>query len=147
MSYKTWHDYGYGVCTSTLAEDASFERLLNLFQKAPMIHDRFLKAFEKDGIVAPTHKDYLEALEEHFSYGITDLLVEAIHEGEGIWFTATSDFDGETYLIYQPSYPWNLGREELSLTQDDIDKILEEYISILTDEPIAPDFQDIANGG
>lgn len=147
MSYETWHDYGYGICTSTLAEDASFEGLLNLLYKVPTTYNRLLETFEKNGIDTPTHEDYLEALDGYSCYGITDLLVDAIHENEGIWFTATSDFEGETYLIYQPSYPWNLSREEMSLTQNDINEILEEYISILTDEPIAPDFWEIANGG
>lgn len=79
--------------------------------------------------------------------GLASILSEAIEEAEGIVFTACSDFDGVQYLIYQPSYPWERDGRERSLTKDQVEEILNRYVSILTDEEIEIDDQSVENGG
>ena len=70
-----------------------------------------------------------------------------IEEAEGIVFSACTDFEGDQFLIYQPSYPWNLPEAETALTEERTDEILTKYVAILSDDPVEIDYQSVENGG
>ena len=40
MSYNTWHDYGYGICTDDLKEEISLVKLMKLIQLSPNLYER-----------------------------------------------------------------------------------------------------------
>ena len=40
MSYNTWHDYGYGICTDDLKEEINLVKLMKLIQLAPNLYER-----------------------------------------------------------------------------------------------------------
>ena len=54
---------------------------------------------------------------------------------------------GNTYLLYEPRYPWWLKDCERHLTETDICSLLAKYVSIITDELITVDYQNPENGG
>lgn len=145
MSYSSWHNYGYGVCTTPI-QNVSLEQLESLLDKAPRLYNSILKWMDKHGVDTPTIEDYQQWMDHNYSYGITELLSEVINEAEQIPLTACDDYNCETYLIYQPSYPWNLKSNELLLTEEGLDDIYRTYIPLLTDEELVIEHQSAENG-
>lgn len=145
MSYQTWHHYGYGINASAIP-DSSVGHMNALLEQAPKFKGKVEEWLAKHEIIEPSYEDYLE-YDDVCMCGLAAILSEVIEEAEGIVFTACSDFDGDQYLIYQPSYPWNLPEAEAALTEERIDEILTKYVAILTDEPIEIDYQSVENGG
>lgn len=82
-----------------------------------------------------------------YDLGLAVILREAIQEIEGIELTVCDDFECNRYLIYQPSYPWNLSDTERNLTEDGMTELFQRYTGILTDETISIDHQSVENGG
>lgn len=145
MSYQTWHNYGYGICVDDIKEQ-SVDRLEKLLELAPELQARMRDWLLKTGATAPTWDDYM-GYDEDYDLGLAVILREAIQEIEGIELTACNNFECEKYLIYQPSYPWNLTDTERNLTEQNVKEILLRYVSVLTDETIPIDHQSVENGG
>ena len=145
MGFETWHDYGYGLCVSKLHID-SIERLQKLLDSAPEYKRSINEWLTETGIENPRFDDYME-YDQDFYNGIATIIKEVIQEAEGVEFTACSNFDGELYVIYGPSYPWFLPENEKALTAENIRDILIKYISILTDENLIIDYCSVENGG
>lgn len=145
MGYETWHNYGYGINASAIP-DASVDQLNALLDHAPHFKTVVEDWFSKHDITDPIYEDYL-AYDDVCICGLATILAGVIEEAEGIVFSACTDFEGDQFLIYQPSYPWNLPEAEASLTVEKLDEILMKYVAILTDEPIEIDYQSVGNGG
>ena len=145
MSYQTWHNYGYGINVSAIP-DASVEQMNALLNHAPKFKAEVGKWFAKHEITEPVYEDYLE-YDDVCMCGLAAILSEVIEEAEGVVFSACSDIEGDQYLIYQPSYPWNLPEAEAALTEERIGEILMKYVAILMDEPIEIDYHSVENGG
>ena len=52
MSYNTWHDYGYGICTDDLKEEISLIKLMKLVQIAPKLYEK-VKGGIREGKLDP----------------------------------------------------------------------------------------------
>ena len=85
MSYHTWHNYGYGICTDKL-ETAEVSRIQELIRCAPEYEKVVDKLFQERGITEPTADDYLE-LEINGPYATEKYAALARHAG----FSASSD--------------------------------------------------------
>lgn len=148
MSYHTWHDYGYGICVSDIREK-NVARLENLLAKAPKFSQEFhewLSEFTEDRL--PEWEDYMEFENGWGFRGLSSILQEIILEAESIELLSCSDFDGRSFLIFTPAYPWTpLNDVEKNLTEEKVAEILKGYIKILTDEDIDVDYQSVGNGG
>ena len=57
------------------------------------------------------------------------------------------DYDGVPYILYCPTYPWNLTEDEIVLTRGKLKAIFQKYIAILTDDVINIGLQEVENGG
>lgn len=145
MSYSTWHIYGYGVCTSDLKVNSA-ERIEKLLAFAPEYRKDIHEWLEDCDIKKPRVVDYLD-FDQDYGNGIATILKEVIRESEGIEFDACDDFDGKRYLIYLPSYPWQMTELDRTMTKEKLDETLKKYISIISDSEIAIDFQEVENGG
>lgn len=145
MSYCTWHNYGYGICTDDIVEH-NVARLRTLLERAPEYHAEIQSWFAGKNIAAPTWDDYMD-LDEDFELGLATLLKEVINEAEGIELTACDDYDCTKYLLYQPCYPWQLTDKSRVLTEEDVRQIFHRYVGILTDTPVEIDYQSVENGG
>ncbi len=145
MSYTTWHNYGYGICVDDIKEQ-DVARLQELLNHAPEFHATVQRWLAEAGITEPTWNDYME-FDQDCSSGLATLLQKVIEEAEGIQMTACDDYDSVSYLLYQPSYPWNLMEQERNLTEQQIAEIVSRYVRILTSEPIDIDYQSVENGG
>ena len=145
MSYSTWHNYGYGICVDDITEQ-DVGKLEQLLDCAPVFHAKVQKWLSDSGVADPTWDDYME-YDQDFSLGLATLLREVIEEAEGIPLTACDDFDCNDYLLYSPSYPWQLNDTNRSLTEEQVAKIFRRYVQILTSKPIDIDYQSVENGG
>lgn len=145
MGFKTWHNYGYGIRVSDITE-VPVERLKLLLERAPDFCKEIENWLLKNGIDHPTYGDYME-FDDEYILGLATILSSVIEEAEHVHFTACDDFDGNDYLIYMPSYPWELSENECGLTEKRIEEILRKYVSILTDDELTICYQSAENGG
>ncbi len=145
MSFQTWHNYGYGICTDDISCN-SVEKMQDLLRFAPKFRESLNKWFVEAEIDEPSYDDYIES-DQDYSLGLATILYEVIKEAEKIEFLACDDFNGKNYLIFPPIYPWDIARKEKRLTEKKIQKILRKYIAILTDEEIEITYQSVENGG
>lgn len=145
MSYHTWHNYGYGICTDKL-ETAEVSRIQALIRCAPEYEKVVNTLLQEHGITEPTADDYLE-LEINGPYGIASILQDVILEVEGLLFSACDDYNSNNYLLYMPSYPWHLQRNEYNLTEEAVRQIFAKYVTILSDEVLDVDYESVENGG
>lgn len=145
MSYTSWHTYGYGVCLSEM-EEVPAERIQELLVAAPKFADKINRRLYETGIESPGYEDYV-GYDQDFMLGMATILKEVILEAEGIEFTACEDLDGKQYLIYEPSYPWQITQAETGLTEERIYRMLLKYFHILTDQEPDVDYQSVKNGG
>ena len=145
MSYATWHNYGFGVCTDEIPM-ADVDRLQNLLALAPELHAEIKEWLAEREIADPTWDDYME-FDEDYHLGIATILQRVIEEAEGIEMTSCSDYDSTAYLIYSPRYPWDLSFADSNLTEDRLREIISKYVGILTDKEIAVNYQEVENGG
>lgn len=91
-------------------------------------------------------QDY-EELDFDYNLGLATVIANVIEEAENLDFTSCDDFDSNVFLIYEPNYPWNLTEKEKKLTLNDIKSVFKKYLSVLTDDTIEVDEQDVQNGG
>lgn len=145
MSYATWHTYGYGICVSDIQEE-SLERLQKLISMAPEFQKKIREWLDECEIAEPTYGDYLE-FDQDYMLGLATILKEVILETEGIDLVACDSYDGEDYLLYAPTYPWNKGNCRQLMTEEDAEELFQKYVSILTDEAIEIGLQSVENGG
>lgn len=145
MGYKTWHNYGYGICVSDIV-NVPVDRLLLLLENAPVFHQEVNNWLAQEGIEDPAFENYME-FDGDYMLGLSTFLSRVVEEAEHVHFTACDDFDGNDYRFYMPSYPWELPENERSLTEERIEDILRKYVSILTDDEITICYQSAENGG
>ncbi len=140
---ETFINYGYGICISKLDID-SVERIEQLLSLAPEYQHKVHDWFEFKGYTEPTVDNYFE-YDENSCIGLTTIIREALTEITGITFTECDDCEGNDYVIYKPSYPWSLPKNETNLTKEQIKDIFVKYCSIITDTPIEPEYQEAEN--
>lgn len=145
MSYQTWTTYGYGVCISNL-HITDPKRVNALLDYAPNYKTSVLECFDGWGIKEPTMQDY-EELDFDYGLGLSTVIENVIQEAENLEFISCDDYYSNVYLVYAPNYPWNLTEKEKKLTLNDIVDIFEKYLSVLTDDVIQVEEQEITNGG
>lgn len=147
VSYHYWTTNGFGFCVDDI--HTTPKRLMEL----AAMNEKVLRRVE----------EYLN--EEHPGWTIESLNMEDFNDLEGdcgetclahvlykvifaeLDVTVASDFDNKYYILYEPSYPWNMPKNEENLTSDDVFKVFWKYISVVTDEYIFIDYQSVENGG
>lgn len=147
MSYKTWIDYGYGVCVDDIKTTP--ERLLKLAAMKPDVNKivkDYLDEIYEDGyeIEDLTMDDFNDLEGVHYEYGVDFVLYNVI---DGIPITYSTDYNGTGYILYTPTYPWWLKKDERNLAEEDVANVFRKYIQVLTDDPVKIDYYEVENGG
>ena len=149
MSYQTWHNYGYGICTDEI--NTNMERLQELIAMAPNFKKDFNEAVEewKQGEnIMPSLGDIDEILTDmDLFYGIASVLSVVIEEVEGIRLVACDDYNCLNYVMLPAWLPWDYNAKELKMTEESVEDLFRKYINILTDKQVTIDFQAVENGG
>ena len=146
MSFRTWHDYGYGFRVDDI--ETTPEKVRSLLCLAPTIYNSFLNWAEKN------YSGMEEGLENYYEYdlhsvigGLADIISMVIQEREGLSLCICENYDGEEYVLYQPSYPWELKPVEHILKQADVEDIFRKYLKYITDKKVEITYQEVENGG
>ena len=147
MSYHTWSTYGYGICVDDIETTA--EKLLKLAAMKPKVlecvREYLNNCFDGDYKDEDLTIDDFNDLEgEYCERGVTYVLYQVIDEIDVVF---ADNYDGVPYILYCPSFPWNLKEEEKNLTMEDVKSIFNKYISVLTDKHIIFDCYSVENGG
>ncbi len=147
MSYSTWHIYGYGVETSEInKEEVTVERIEKLLSLAPEFQKGIHQYFEECEINEPEIDDYFD-FDQDYHHEIAYLLKEVIEEDANIFLSTCDSCDGEIFLLYPPSYPWEMRGEERNLTEDKVKELLTKYLKIICDTIPEIDYCSCENGG
>lgn len=148
MSYEVWSVNGFGFCVDDIKTTP--EKILklaalneNTFSDLREYLDSFYEEGYKDDEL--TMDDFYDFEGEYGEMGLSAILRKAIKRELSVEWA--DNFDGDNYILYCPSYPWTLQENESNLTKEDVIKIFEKYIKILTDEPIIIGYYSVENGG
>lgn len=119
MSYNTWHDYGYGICTDDLKEEISLVKLMKLIQLAPNLYEKVKEYIDTyyDGQITKTYdilESYVEDCGENNYGGLAEIMYEVIKEVEGIELYVCTDFDDAKNTPKPSNYEYDY---------DDIDEL------------------------
>lgn len=145
MSYSTWHNYGYGICTDDI-EVESVERLEALLARAPDFRREIHEWMAENEIDDPTVEDYYE-YDDDGHYELATILRGVIKEAIGIELCSCDDCECKNYLIYMPDYPWCHNDIDKSLNEEKLQAVFREFVAIVTgDKPII-EYQSVENGG
>lgn len=155
MSFESWHDYGIGIKASLI--DIDPVRISKFLAMSPGFKTKIEDAIT-DYVGAGwqwstlSDDDLLDAIREMevCCPPICYLLQTVINEREGIYLIGCTDYDNEEYLIFGPSYPWDMGPGVKYLTQDGLQQVFEQYISMITDQTLKEleyGDQAVENGG
>ena len=147
MSYQTWHTYGFGFCVDDI--ETTPERLLKLAsldKKTLLDVEDYLKVrFDGEYKVEElTMEDFCDLEGMFCERDVSYVLSRVIKEIPVVY---ADDYEGTPYILYCPTYPWNLKENEIGLTKEKVEEIFEKYIEILTDDVVLIDWQEVENGG
>ena len=145
MSYTTWHNYGFGICVDDI-KTQNVARLETMLKLAPKLDRAIHEWLKGNSVNKPNWNDYMEC-DQDFRLGLATILQRTIEEAEGLCLTACDDYDSRAYLLYQPSYPWQLTITERELTEEHVASLFQRYVGMLTDEAVDVDYQEVENGG
>ena len=146
MSYETWHEHGYGICTDDIGE-VSVPQIKMLLQLAPTLEKEIDQCLSDNEMSDPTVDDYFKCMDSDESGPIAVLLKEVIKEAEGIECIACEDFNGKQFLLYPPVYPWLAVEVDFKMTEESLREMFAKYAKVLTDRYINAEYQSVGNGG
>jgi hypothetical protein len=147
MSYHTWHTYGIGFCVYDIQTTPA--RLLELAaldsQTLLDVENYLTERFDGGYLIGElTMEDFCDLEGDFCERDISYVLRRVIKEIPVVY---VDDYEGTPYILYCPTYPWNLTENEIGLTREKVEGIFEKYIEILTDDVIDIDWQEVENGG
>ena len=147
MSYRTWHNYGYGICTDEIKTTP--ERIEKLLALAPEFSEHVHNVLIDWEITEATVEDYEEVAQEHDNgyYGLASLLKLVMQEAEGLEFASCDNYNCYNFVLYCPCFPWQVTEKEKDLTEEKLRLIFAKYVNILTDQEIEFEYQVVSNGG
>lgn len=145
MAYKTWHNYGYGVCVTKLRINSP-ERVGKLIGLTKHFRKDVQQYFDECEITEPTMDDY-EELDQDYYNGMAYVLQQVIMEKEHLELSVCDDFEGNRYLWYMPDYPWFTPWRLRFISERKVERIIRKYLSMLTDDEFEVEYLSAENGG
>ena len=139
---------GYGICVSDEIKNYSFDSVKALIAMSEKLQQELKDCIddceqESNGDV----EEFCDLLssETEEEAGLATLLSEVIHDCEGINLLGTTDSWCNSFLILEKKNPWNYTENERHLSSEDIDEVIRQYVSVLTDEDVLIDEQTVIN--
>ena len=163
MSYFTWSNNGYGICTSEI--ETTTTKIWSVLELSPVceqsaiewaaqtLNDRSIDTSSmsieeiKDNITIDDFVNDFYDMDSGISgFYLASILKTVIYHLEGIRLLECDDFDGNQYLIMPDAQIWQLNDKEKSMSMTDYDKMFAKYVKYLTDQDIEVDYQAVSNG-
>lgn len=145
MGYKTWHNYGFGVCVTKLKINSP-ERVGKLIGLTKRFRKDVQEYFDECEITEPTMDDYKE-LDQDYYNGVAYVLQQVIDEKEHLELSVCDDFEGNRHLLYMPDYPWFTPWRYWFISEKKVERIIRKYLSMLTDDEFEVEYLSAENGG
>ena len=124
MSYRTWHEYGYGFCFVDIKKE-TLEKIGRHFN---------WEDFDED----------IYVLGERIAEKLNDI-------GDCNGFLSCTDYDDNVYVIYSVGYPWHMTDKDKQMTEQKVENIIVSYmkdqIGIHDFDTSIIGYQEVANGG
>lgn len=144
MGVKTDMYYGCGLATWDL-DKASPDRVRALIAYLPDYESEMKEKASKDGLdyeALSTEeltelKDTLEDAQFACGMGVADIIAEVVCRLEGITLTTCSDYEGNRFLLFVPSYPWQMTEREMRLSPEELEGVFEKYVKALSDKTLS----------
>ena len=128
------HTVGYGVYTDEIKLD-SVDCLRKLLSFAPKLNKDLQAEMKTQGIKLPEIlDDYNIFCDSNDFAGLATILRAVIFETEGVTFYADRSGSKE-FILYDAMQPWAMTRRDKKMNAQTVIKILEKYLSVLTDDP------------
>ena len=158
MSYKTWITYGYGVKIDDIDfSNLTSDMLFDFIHLAPYFEEKYINwvnsTFRKENDpesiseFLPLDKLLEYESEDAVYTGLLPILKGVLDEAEGVYFVICHNYDDEEFLLFTPAYPWEMGKREREMSQNEVKKIFEKYLEPLVHDKIEVDFYEVENGG
>lgn len=126
--------HGYGICASDIETTA--EKLLKLARMNSEVEEEIREYLS--GMFPDGYEDNDLTIEDFDNFegyynerGVASVLRDLIDTELPVEYV---DSYGDSYILYMPNFPWDMNDQEKNLTQQDVEKIFEKYIKVLTDE-------------
>lgn len=154
MSYVSWHNYGYGICVDDIS--TTVDKVFQLVHLAPNFEKEFYKWVESlrqeddpESIAELITMEYIDEYEDdmYCIHGIGPIMKAVIKEVEDIELLVCDDYNCYHYLMFTPTYPWNMSEKEKNMTEEDVRCMFAKYVNVLTDDVITVGYQSVENGG
>lgn len=146
MSMSKWAIYGYGAYF--MIDEVDTKKIISFLKEKEYLDEEELEYFETMEEV--TFSD----IEQHwgcFYEFLSELSTFEEFEGINKYISFTDEGDGECfYLLYTPNLPWKMSKQEVSLSEKDVENMISSIISILTNldnTEISKRFDLISTGG
>lgn len=152
MSYQEWTTHGFGFRVDDILQDTSItmEKVLKLAAMEPsvfeIVQEKLSWICERDEATFDELdiSDLNEIEGDYCERGLAFILYNVITE---IPIVYADCYDACDYILYTPTYPWQMSDKERNITEKDVVDIFAKYIRILTDNHIAIDYYSVTNGG
>jgi hypothetical protein len=110
---------------------------------APKFQKTVSEQLKEQGIDRPDLEDYLNL--DINLFGLSYLLQCVIMEVEHVGLDVIDDYEGKIYMLICPHYPWTkTAKEEREVgSTKEADALFKKYTSILTDECIPANYQNV----
>lgn len=126
--------YGYGVCVDDIKTTP--QKLLKLASMKPNVledvEEHLNNLYNGNYKVENLSLDDFVTLEGNYcEHGAAYILFQLIDEFDVEY---VEDCNNKAYILYIPTYPWCMKKEEKMLTEEDVYKVFKKYVEVLTDE-------------
>lgn len=128
--------HGYGICASDIETTA--EKLLKLARMNSEVEEEIREYLS--GMFPDGYEDNDLTIEDFDNFegyynerGVASVLRDLIDTELPVEYV---DSYGDSYILYMPIFPWDMNDQEKNLTRQDVEKIFEKYIKVLTDEDV-----------
>lgn len=138
MSMQNWCTHGYGFRFDDHKDDLTLEgiqRLLERMKKdgCPM-KEAYASYFRKMGIIDPQVEDYEETaglISGTYNRTFCETLATALENRLDLPVSCEWDEDNGYYCLLLPMFIWTVKDDTPRMTQEEVDKVFNEYATLL----------------
>lgn len=156
MAYHSFHNYGLGIKTTNIETNMHLIACLidmdgNFKEKVKQAITEHVGSdnWKWDTLSQEDFEDAVRDMDGSNGTSLAYVMSEVIFANTNIRLLCCIDYEGDEYLLFQPLYPWEMTDERLATTEESVEKLFKEWVSLLTDqglEELEYEYQAAENG-